>query len=143
MPDIISEYQHWKQQGQHLRQQAKSAMELRFRELMNEAIQLCDEYRSDFGGSLKPPPSVTAFRYKSQKGKPKPAGKGKTPAPEPVAAPKSVPAAKPDPKVTALEKKLAAARKKLEAAKTAGTPTKALEDKVYEIEDDLRLAMAK
>lgn len=140
MPDIISEYQQWKQQGQHLRQQAKSAMETRFRELMTEAIRLCEEYRADFGGSLKPPPAVTAFRYKSQKGKAKPA-----PAPTKAATAKAPepPPAKPDPKVAGLEKKLANARKKLDAAKAAGTPTKALEDRVYEIEDDLRLATAK
>jgi len=139
MPDIISEYQQWKQQGQHLRQQAKSAMEARYRELMNEAIQLCEEYRADFGGTLKPPPSVTAFRYKSLKSKPKAKGKAVEPAPsKPAAAP--APAAKPDPKTAALERKLAAVRKKLEAAKAAGTATKALEDKIYELEDELRLS---
>jgi hypothetical protein len=143
MPDILSEYQHWKQQGQHLRTQAKNAMESRFRDLLMEAIHLAEEYRADFGGSLKPPPAVTAFRYKSQKAKVKAAARGKA-VPSPQApAPKATPPAKPDPKVTGLEKKLATARKKLEAAKGAGSPTKALEDKVYEIEDDLRLAQSR
>jgi hypothetical protein len=144
MPDIISEYQQWKQQGQHLRLQAKNAMEARFRELLTEAIHLCEEYRADFGGTLKAPPNVTAFRYKSQKGKAKPAAKGKATIPEPAAAPKPAPtAAKPDPKVVAIEKKLVTARKKLDAAKAAGTPAKNLEDRIYELEDDLRLALAK
>jgi hypothetical protein len=143
MPDILSEYQHWKQQGQHLRTQAKNAMESRYRESLTEAIHLAEEYRADFGGALKPPPAVTAFRYKSQKAKPKPAAKGKVVPSPPAAATKATPPAKPDPKVTGLEKKLATARKKLESAKAAGTPTKTLEDKVYEIEDDLRLAQAK
>jgi hypothetical protein len=35
---------------------------------------------------------------------------------------------------------LATARKKLEDAKGAGTATRALEDRVYEIEDAMRLA---
>ncbi len=40
----------------------------------------------------------------------------------------------------ALEKRLAQARGKLEAAKAAGKPTKNLEDRIYEIEDELRLS---
>ena len=56
-------------------------------------------------------------------------------APAPVAAP-----VKTDPKIVALEKQLAAARKKLDAAKEKGASTKNLEDRVYELEDDLRLA---
>ena len=47
---------------------------------------------------------------------------------------------KADPKIARLQKKLAAAKKKLDDAKAAGTPTRVLEDKIYEIEDDLRLA---
>ena len=49
-------------------------------------------------------------------------------------------ALKPNPKVTALRKRLEVAKKKLDAAKAAGSPTKKLNDAVYEIEDDLRLA---
>ena len=82
MPDIINEYQKWKQQGEDLRVQAKHAMETRFRDLLSEAVQIAEEYRSDFGAALKPPPAVTAFRYKASakvKAK-KPAGKGKPPA---------------------------------------------------------------
>ena len=36
--------------------------------------------------------------------------------------------------------RLAAARKKLESAQAAGTPTRDIDDKIYEIEDALRLA---
>lgn len=126
----ISQYQKWKQDGEMLRTQAKQAMESRFRELLAEAMQLAEEYKTDFKGALKPPPSVTAFRYKAS-GRPK---KSK------AAAKKAIAAAAPSPKVAVLEKQLGQARKKLEAAKGAGKPTKNLEDKVYEIEDDLRLA---
>jgi hypothetical protein len=45
-----------------------------------------------------------------------------------------------DPKIVALEKQLAGARKKLEAAQAKGASTKNLEDRIYELEDDLRLA---
>ncbi len=50
-------------------------------------------------------------------------------------------AAKPNPKVAALQKRLATAKKKLDDAKTGGATTRPYEDKVYEIEDELRLAL--
>jgi hypothetical protein len=132
MTDIISDYQKWKQQGENLRTQARQAMEARFRELLSEAAHIADEYRTDFGGHLKPPANVTAFRYKSgAKPKAKKAAAKSTPPP---AAP-----AKPNPKVVALQKRIAGARKKLDDAKAAGTPTRAIEDKIYEMEDELRL----
>lgn len=141
MSDILAEYQKWKQQGADLKSQAKAAIEGRFRAALLEAVQLAEDYKSDFGGVLKPPPVVTSFRFKSgvkPKAKAKPAAAVKQVAAKAIAAPKVE--AKPDPKVIALEKKLGVARKKLDAAKSAGTPTKNLEDRVYEIEDDLRLA---
>ena len=139
MPDVINEYQKWKQQGEDLRVQAKHAMETRFRDLLTEAVHLAEEYRTDFGAVLKPPPAVTAFRYKAS-ARPKarkPAEKVK-----PAAAPKpEPPAAKPNPKVAALQKRLATANKKLDDAKAGGATTRPYEDKVYEIEDELRLAL--
>jgi hypothetical protein len=144
MADVISEYQRWKQQGENLRTQAKQAMESRFRELLNEAVAIAEEYRADFGGPLKPPAAVTAFRYKAS-GKPRPKKTAKEaakePAPKPAAASRqeaSSPAS--DPKTAKLQKRLEGARKKLADAKAAGAPTRALEDRVYEIEDAIRLA---
>lgn len=153
MNNVISDYQKWKQQGEDLRVQAKQAMESRFRELLAEAVKIAEEYRSDFGGSLKPAPPVTAFRYKAHgKAKAKKAAKPKSPdakAPGSKAPAKAAPReeptpqkpdAKPDPKIAGLQKRLATAKKKLDEAKTAGKPTRVLEDKIYEIEDELRLA---
>jgi len=141
MSDVISEYQRWKEQGEDLRAKAKHAMESRFRELLSAAVQIAEEYRADFGGPLKPPPPVTSFRYKaSAKAKGKKAAKPKA---APAAAPKVEPPpapSKPNKKVEGLQKRLATAKKKFEDAKAAGTATRALEDKVYELEDDLRLA---
>jgi hypothetical protein len=138
MSDVISDYQRWKQQGEDLRTKARQAMESRFRDLLLEAIKIAQEYRSDFGGVLKPPPSVTAFRYKAGSKK---ATKPKTTTKvAPVAAKVEQPAPKPNPKVTGLRKRLETAKKKLDAAKAAGGPTKKLDDAVYEIEDELRLA---
>jgi len=134
MSDVISEYQKWKQQGDDLRVQAKQAMESRFRNLLAEAAQIADEYRADFGSPLKPPPQITAFRYKQTvKAKKKVAAKPKAVVEAPAAA-------KPNPKIAGLQKRLATARKKLEDAKAAGSPTRPLEDRIYEIEDELRLA---
>ena len=142
MSDVISEYQKWKQQGDNLRAQAKQAMESRFRELLSEAAQIASEYRADFGSSLKPPPQITAFRYKASRSK---AGKSslkqgagakkirESPQPEPGAP-------KPNRKIIGLQKRLTTAKKKLDDAKATGKPAKALEDRIYEIEDELRLS---
>lgn len=140
MDNVISEYQKWKQQGETLRTQARQAMETRFRDLLNEAARIAQEYHTDFGAALKPPAGITAFRYKAvAKAKPKKTAKGK-PAAAPAPPAEPAPAAKPDPKVAGIEKKLVTARKKLDAAKAAGAPTRNLEDRIYELEDDLRLA---
>jgi hypothetical protein len=140
MSDILSEYQRWKQQGESLRNQAKQAMESRFRELLSEAVSIAESYRSDFGSTLKPPPPVTMFRYRAGKAKPK---KGSKPAASRTAVEAPAPETKPqkqDPKIARLQKLLAPARKKLEDAKAAGAPTRKLEDRIYEIEDEIRLA---
>jgi hypothetical protein len=138
MPDVISDYQKWKHQGESLRVQAKQAMEVRYRELLQEAVAIAEEYRLDFGAPLKPPSPVTAFRYKAP-GKPKAKKAPKQPAAK--AAQPSEPSA-PDlgSKSKRIQKQLETARKKLDDAKGAGKPTRALEDRVYEIEDALRLA---
>ncbi|HEU0122280.1 MAG TPA: hypothetical protein VFQ91_17250 [Bryobacteraceae bacterium] len=140
MSDPIAEYLQWKKQGGDLRTRAKQAMEARFRELLTEAAHLAEEYKADFGAPLALPAIVTAFKVKP--GGKKPAAKKAAAAPA-ATAPVVVAATAPvkaDPKIAALEKQLAAARKKLDAAKEKGGSTKNLEDRVYELEDDLRLA---
>jgi hypothetical protein len=132
MSDPISEYLQWKKQGGELRARARQAIEVRFRELLTEAAQLAEAYREDFGTTLAPPAVVTAFKFRT--GARKPAKKPAPAAPAPVAAKAA------DPKVATLEKQLAAAKKKLEAAQAKGASTKNLEDRIYELEDDLRLA---
>jgi hypothetical protein len=140
MSDVISEYQKWKQQGDDLRLKAKHAMESRFRELLVEAVQIAGEYRADFGAVLKPPSSVTSFRYKADVKKK--AVKTKSPAkPERVEAKAEPAPEKPSRKIIGLRTRLATAKRKLEEAKAAGSPTRALDDKIYEIEDELRLAI--
>jgi hypothetical protein len=133
MNDVISEYQKWKQQGEDLRVKAKLAMEAQFRDLLLEAAEVAEEYKKDFGGVLKPPPSVTSFRHK--------AGGVKKKKPVSKSAPVAPPTpAKPSRKVLGLQKQLATAKSKLEIAKAAGAPTRNLDDKIYEIEDALQSA---
>jgi hypothetical protein len=132
MSDVISDYQKWKEQGEALRTQARQAMEARFRTLLTEAAQLAEEYRADFGAPLKPPAQITAFRYKNG-ARPKKAAKKATPAPPPPEPVKS------NPKIAALQKRIAAARKKLDDAKSSGAAARPIEDKIYEMEDELRL----
>jgi hypothetical protein len=142
MSDVISDYQKWKQQGEDLKAQAKQAMESRFRQLLAEAVSLAEEYRADFGSQLKPLPPVTAFRYKaSAKARSKSKKPGKPPAAKtPEIARLEPKDQKPDPKLAGIQKRLAAAKKKLEDAKAAGSPTRKLEDRIYELEDELGLA---
>ena len=137
MADVISDYQKWKQQGEHLKLEAKQAMEARFRELLTEAASLADEYRIDFGVPLKPPSNITAFRYKPS-GRVKPRKPHTAQGPEKARAKPE--AQEPNPKIARLQKRLLSAKKKLEEAKAAGAPTRPLEDRIYEIEDELRLA---
>src|SRR5882672_2288703 len=123
MSDVITQYQNWKQQGHDLRAKAKQAMELRFRELLSEAVSIAEEYRADFGSPLKAQSPVTAFRYKATaKAKTKKSAK---PRVEPAPAPPS------NPKVAGLQKRLAAAKKKVEDAKATGKNTRQLEDRAY------------
>jgi hypothetical protein len=139
MDNIINEYQKWKKQGEQLRAQAKHAMESRYAELLSEAVQIAQEYHRDFGAALKPPSNVTAFRFKTAAGKKgkKAGGKAAT-----AAVPAVVPEkpASVDPKVAGLQKQRAQVLKKIAAAQAAGKPTKNLDDKLYEVEDELRLA---
>jgi small-conductance mechanosensitive channel len=137
MDNAISEYQKWKQQGLALRTQARQAMESRFHDLLTEAARIAQEYHADFGSALKPPAIVNAFRYKPSGRK---GGKGAQAAKAPAATQAPPKVEKSDPRIKALEKRLAQARAKVDVAKAAGKPTRNLEDRVYEIEDELRLA---
>ena len=130
--DAISEYQKWKQQGESLRMHAKQAMETRFRDLLLEAAQIAQEYHRDFGGALKPPAAITTFRYKAASGS---KAKKKTP-PKPQAPPQT---SRQDPRLAELQRRRVQIQKKLEAAKMAGKTTRNLEDKLYQVEDEIRL----
>ena len=61
-------------------------------------------------------------------------------APKSAVKKKAKPAPAIDPKILDLQKRLRQTQKKFEVVKASGKPTQNLEDKIYEIEDALRLA---
>lgn len=117
----INDYRTAKETYLKLRDQAKKDLVAKFHALANELLQVQKELWEDFGIKV-PIPS-------KPKGKPR-----KVVKPEP---------AKPAPRTAALEKRLAAAKQKLEQALATGKDTKTLKDRIYEIEDEIRLAKEK
>ena len=134
MSTTIDQYREAKNNYLKLRNQAKKELIARFNELATELLQLQRELLEDFGEKI-------AMPSKSSKGKP---AKPSRPAvkTEPASPPQPVPAA-PSPKIVALEKQLEKHRKKLSETQAAGKPTKVMEDRIYELEDDLRLLKEK
>jgi hypothetical protein len=126
MPSALDQYRQAKNDYLKLRNQAKRELLTRFNELTTELFQLQRELFEDFGEKIAIPTKP--------KGR---VAKKKAATPEPVAA------AEPSPEVTALRKRLDTQKKKLSEAQAAGKATKAIEDRIYEIEDAIRLAHGK
>ncbi|WP_031501036.1 hypothetical protein [Bryobacter aggregatus] len=129
MSTTLDQYREAKQNWLKLRNQAKKELVTRFHEVGAELLQIQRELLEDFGEKVSLP-------LKAKKGPAKKAA----PAPAPPVAAKPVPTpSKPAP-ANPLEKLLAVQKKKLAEAKAAGKATKAIEDRIYEIEDDIRVA---
>lgn len=123
----IEQYREAKNQYLKLKNQAKKELVARFNALASELLQIQRELLEDFGEKISLPAKGAAVK------KPKPVAAPPTPAIVEPAAPA-------DPaQVTALKKQLAKQKKKLEELKGAGKPAKAVEDRIYELEDELRL----
>jgi hypothetical protein len=125
MSTTVEQYREAKNNYFKLKNQAKKELIGRFNELAGELLQIQRELQEDFGEKI-------AMPLKSKKPK----------APKPVQAqpvrPVSEPAA-PSAKALALQKQIDTQKKKLAAAQAAGKPTKVLDDRIYELEDTLRL----
>jgi hypothetical protein len=117
----IDQYREAKATYEKLHNQAKKELIARFNQLANELLQIQRELKEDFGHKVLIPT------------------KGKTAA-RPVKA--AAPAA-PNPQIAVLEKKVAAEKLKLEKAVAAGKPEKVIQDRIYELEDELRLIREK
>lgn len=124
----IDQYREAKNQYLKLKSQAKKELVARFNALASELLQVQRELLEDFGEKVSLPAKGAAVK------------KPKSPASSPTAtaaAPAPVPADAA--KAAALTKQLEKQKKKLEELKTAGKPVKAVEDRIYELEDELRL----
>jgi hypothetical protein len=128
MSTTLEQYREAKQNWLKLRNQAKKELIARFHELSAEILQVQRELLEDFGEKVVIPT------------KPKKAAAKKPSAAAATAAPVQATLTPVSPTVAALQKKLDAQQKKLAEAKAAGKPTKAIEDRIYELEDDIRLA---
>ena len=120
----IDQYRDAKTTYEKLRNQAKKELITRFQELANELLLIQQELREDFAHKVTMPTKVKN-------------GNGKKTAPPAKAEP-----AASSPQITAIEKKLAVQRKKLADAQAANKPAKPIEDRIYELEDELRLVGA-
>ena len=126
MSSTIDQYRDAKTHYLKLRAEAKKDLLRRFQELANELLLIQRELLEDFGHKVSLP----------AKGK-----KAKKPAP--AAAPPTPKAETISPKQSAILKQIEKSRKKLAEVQASGKPTKAVEDRIYELEDELRLAQAK
>ena len=126
MSSTIDQYRDAKTHYLKLRAEAKKDLLRRFQELANEILLIQRELLEDFGHKVSLP----------AKGK-----KAKKPAP--TAAPPAPKTETISPKQSAILKQIEKSRKKLAEVQASGKPTKAVEDRIYELEDELRLAQAK
>ena len=129
MTNALDQYRQAKNDYLKLRNQAKKELIARFNELASELFQLQRELLEDFGEKIAIPtkPKTTRAARPSVK--------------QPPAAP-ATPAA-PTAAVISLQKQIERQRKKLSEIQAAGKPVKATEDRIYELEDALRLAQLK
>jgi uncharacterized coiled-coil DUF342 family protein len=129
MSNTIEQYREAKSQYLKLKNQAKKDLLARFHALSNELLQVQRELLEDFGEKItlpiKPKKGVRPVKT------PKAPVELEPPAPEP-----------PSPKIIAIERQIEKLKKKMSDTQTAGKPVKAIEDKIYELEDELRLARA-
>jgi hypothetical protein len=129
MSSTIDQYRDAKNSYFKLRNQAKKELVARFNELGNELLQLQRELLEDFGEKV-------AMPSRSKRGR-----TAKFPKAAPATKHEQQPAA-PSPKVLAIQKQLEQQRKKLASVQAAGKPVKTIEDRIYELEDELRLVQA-
>jgi hypothetical protein len=161
MSSTIDQYRDAKSQYLKLRAEAKKDLLRRFQELANELLLIQRELMEDFDTKVVMP----AKGKKPKKAAPKPtttAVRAATPPAKPSApatAPKSAPAsgknsaAKEAPLFALkddysadeanIRKHIEKNKKKLAEAQAAGKPTKPIEDRIYELEDELRLVQSK
>jgi hypothetical protein len=124
MPNTLDQYRQAKQDILKLHGAAKKELIARFNELANELLLVQKELREEFGVKVVVPAKPKAARAKKAGAVKREATK--TPADSA--------------EVSMLEKKLVTQKRKLEEASKNGKPEKPIKDRIYELEDELRLA---
>ena len=128
----IEQYRQAKNDYLRLRNQAKKELIARFQQVANELFQIQRELLEDFGEKVAMPSK--AKKTRSPKGSKQEAPKSKA---------HGEPAAPPSAQLISLQKQLERTKKKLSDTQSAGKPTKTVEDRIYELEDAIRLEAAK
>jgi hypothetical protein len=121
MSNTIDQYREAKAAYQRLHNQAKKELIARFNQLAAELFLIQKELKDDFGHKVTIP------------------AKGKVVRTVRAVAAKAPEPAVPNPKIASLEKRIVAEKLKLEKAAAAGKPDKPIKDRIYELEDELRL----
>ncbi len=125
MSTTIDQYREAKSQYLKLKTQAKKELIARFNALASELLQVQRELLEDFGEKVVLPLKPAVKKAK------------------PAAAPPEAPAVEASPanvaKQASLRKQLEKQKQKLTDLKAAGKPTKPTEDRIYELEDEIRL----
>jgi hypothetical protein len=129
--NAIDQYRQAKSEYLRLRNQAKKELIARFHQAANEMFEIQRELLEDFGEKVVIPSKARKGRAR------KPTKSPERKAVEPMPAPAV------SRQVAALQAQLQRARKKLTNLQAGGKPTKAAEDRIYELEDALRLAQGK
>jgi hypothetical protein len=124
MPNTIEQYREAKAAYQKLHGQAKKELVARFNQLAAELLQIQKELKEDFGHKATIPTKAKSARSARR--------------PSKVLEPSP-----PNPKIAAVEKRLASQKKKLEQALATGKTDRPIKDRIYELEDELRLARDK
>jgi hypothetical protein len=127
-PTTIEQYREAKSQYLKLKNLAKKELISRFNALASELLQVQRELLEDFGEKISLPTKSSV-----PKKKPKP----------PTTSSSTEAAAAPNPadkaKAASLARQLDKQKKKLEELKAIGKSSKAVEDRIYELEDEIRL----
>jgi hypothetical protein len=132
MPTTIDQYREAKTQYLKLRNQAKKELITRFHELSNELLRIQRELLEDFGEKI-------AITNKPKKTRAR-AGVAETPdAPVKSAGSEAKSGGSQDPKIAAIRKAIERQGKKIADLQAAGKSTKTAQDRLYELEDELRL----
>jgi hypothetical protein len=127
MQNTIDQYREAKAAYQKLHNQAKKELIIRFHQLSAELLLIQRELKDDFGHKVTIPTK----------------GKVTRAAAPPAIAKEPATVAVPNPKIAVLEKRLVAEKLKLEKAVAGGKPEKPIKDRIYELEDELRLSKEK